>query len=107
MFTMYIMIIHKVWRSTDGVLCRTLQGHGHWVNVLALNTDYVMRTGAFDPAKAKVVQDDCEEAADVLKAKSEKRYKQVNITHRPAQLKCRSSIKNCWTIANKYYTLIL
>jgi WD40 repeat protein len=31
----------KVWRTTDGALCRTLQGHGHWVNVLALNTDYV------------------------------------------------------------------
>ena len=44
----------KVWRAKDGVLCRTLQGHGHWVNVLALNTDYVMRTGAFDPANAKV-----------------------------------------------------
>ncbi|XP_013789989.1 notchless protein homolog 1-like [Limulus polyphemus] len=38
----------KVWRE-DGVLCRTLQGHGHWVNTLALNTDYVIRTGAFDP----------------------------------------------------------
>ena len=31
----------KVWRTNDGALCRTLQGHGHWVNVLALNTDYV------------------------------------------------------------------
>jgi ribosome assembly protein 4 len=72
----------KVWRPDDGVLCRTLQGdslffldttfrsifnlkltclgHGHWVNVLALNTDYVMRTGAFDPSKAKIVhEDDC------------------------------------------------
>lgn len=29
----------------------TLQCHGHWVNVLALNTDYAMRTGAFDPCK--------------------------------------------------------
>jgi hypothetical protein len=37
---------------------RTLQGHGHWVNVLALNTDYVMRTGAFDPAKATIVHED-------------------------------------------------
>ena len=37
---------------------RTLQGHGHWVNVLALNTDYVMRTGAFDPAKATLVHED-------------------------------------------------
>ncbi|XP_068220700.1 notchless protein homolog 1 [Palaemon carinicauda] len=39
----------KVWRASDGVLCRTLQGHGHWVNTLALNTDYVLRTGAFEP----------------------------------------------------------
>ena len=35
----------------QGVLCRTLQGHAHWVNTLALSTDYVMRTGAYDPAK--------------------------------------------------------
>ncbi|XP_050532738.1 notchless protein homolog 1 [Daktulosphaira vitifoliae] len=34
----------KVWRANDGVLCRTLEGHGHWVNTLALSTDYVMRT---------------------------------------------------------------
>lgn len=39
----------KVWRATDGVMCRTLQGHGHWVNTLALNTDYVLRTGACSP----------------------------------------------------------
>eukprot|EP00095_Tigriopus_kingsejongensis_P005939 maker-scaffold316_size209483-snap-gene-1.29 protein:Tk05939 transcript:maker-scaffold316_size209483-snap-gene-1.29-mRNA-1 annotation:"notchless protein homolog 1" len=45
----------KVWRAEDGVLCRTLQGHGHWVNVLALNTDYAMRTGAFEPAQAQFV----------------------------------------------------
>jgi len=36
----------------QGVLCRTLQGHGMWVNFLALSVDYVLRTGAFDPAKA-------------------------------------------------------
>ena len=45
----------KVWRSSDGALCRTLQGHGHWVNVLALNTDYVTRTAAFEPQEAKLV----------------------------------------------------
>ena len=67
----------KVWRSADGALCRTLQGHGHWVNVLALNTDYVMRTGAFDPSKAKIVHDDADDPPDILKAKAEKRYKQV------------------------------
>uniref|UniRef100_A0A0N5BFC0 WD_REPEATS_REGION domain-containing protein n=1 Tax=Strongyloides papillosus TaxID=174720 RepID=A0A0N5BFC0_STREA len=38
----------KVWRSSDGVLCKTLTGHAHWVNTLALNTDYVLRTGPFD-----------------------------------------------------------
>lgn len=33
----------------QGVLCRTLQGHGHWVNTMALSTDYALRTAAFDP----------------------------------------------------------
>lgn len=41
----------KVWRSNDGTLCRTLQGHAHWVNTLALSTDYVLRTGAFEPGE--------------------------------------------------------
>ncbi|XP_047141942.1 notchless protein homolog 1 isoform X1 [Hydra vulgaris] len=41
----------KVWRDQDGALCRTLEGHGHWVNTMALNTDYAIRTGAFEPAK--------------------------------------------------------
>lgn len=41
----------KVWRAKDGVLCRTLEGHAHWVNTLALSTDYVLRIGAFDPIK--------------------------------------------------------
>lgn len=33
--------------SFQGVLCRTLEGHGHWVNTLALNVDYVLRIGPF------------------------------------------------------------
>ncbi|CAH1173660.1 unnamed protein product [Phaedon cochleariae] len=41
----------KVWRANDGVLCRTLEGHAHWVNTLALSTDYILRIGAFDPIK--------------------------------------------------------
>lgn len=40
-----------MWRSEDGILCRTLQGHAHWVNTLALSTDYVLRTGAFEPSE--------------------------------------------------------
>ncbi|XP_046966323.1 notchless protein homolog 1 [Vanessa cardui] len=39
----------KVWRADDGILCRTLEGHAHWVNTLALSTDYVLRTGPFHP----------------------------------------------------------
>ncbi|RWS30555.1 notchless protein 1-like protein [Leptotrombidium deliense] len=41
----------KVWRDSDGVLCRSLDGHAHWVNTLALSTDYVLRTAAFDPSQ--------------------------------------------------------
>ncbi|KAF5270442.1 hypothetical protein FQR65_LT05630 [Abscondita terminalis] len=39
----------RVWRASDGVLCRVLEGHAHWVNTLALNTDYILRIGPFDP----------------------------------------------------------
>lgn len=67
----------KVWRPSDGVLCRTLQGHGHWVNVLALNTDYVMRTGAFDPAKAKIVHDTTKLEPEEAKRLAKNRYDQV------------------------------
>jgi ribosome assembly protein 4 len=67
----------KVWRSEDGVLCRTLQGHGHWVNVLALNTDYVMRTGAYEPSKATVVFEDTTKTENELKVDALKRYNQV------------------------------
>ncbi|KAL3342842.1 hypothetical protein AABB24_026734 [Solanum stoloniferum] len=38
----------KVWETTQGKLIRELKGHGHWVNSLALSTEYVLRSGAFD-----------------------------------------------------------
>ncbi|XP_053981698.1 notchless protein homolog 1 [Hylaeus volcanicus] len=41
----------KVWRAEDGILCRTLDGHAHWVNTLALNVDYILRTGPFQLEK--------------------------------------------------------
>jgi len=67
----------KVWRAADGSLCRTLQGHGHWVNVLALNTDYVIRTGPFDPKDAKIVHDNRELSSQELHEMSDKRYNEV------------------------------
>ncbi len=38
----------KIWDSAKGVLIQTLQAHAHWVNHLALSTDFVLRTGYFD-----------------------------------------------------------
>merc|ERR1719321_666940 len=43
----------KVWNPTTGRMCKELKGHAHWVNTLALNTDYVLRTGPFDHTKKK------------------------------------------------------
>jgi hypothetical protein len=37
-----------------------LQGHGHWVNTLALSSDYIIRTGAFDPKDATLVREENE-----------------------------------------------
>jgi ribosome assembly protein 4 len=31
------------------MLLHNLKGHAHWVNSLALSTDYVLRTGYFEP----------------------------------------------------------
>lgn len=41
----------KMWEITQqgqGILKHTLTGHARWVNSLALSTEYVLRTGAFD-----------------------------------------------------------
>jgi len=45
----------KVWNAGHnpnklGILVRTLNGHGHRVNTLALSCDYICRTGPYDPA---------------------------------------------------------
>jgi len=37
-----------VWDADQGIMVRRLEGHGHWVNFMALNCDIVLRTGAFD-----------------------------------------------------------
>jgi ribosome assembly protein 4 len=38
----------KVWDAARGTLVHTLQAHAHWVNKLALSTDFVLRTSFFD-----------------------------------------------------------
>uniref|UniRef100_A0A1A8EQT8 Notchless protein homolog 1 n=1 Tax=Nothobranchius korthausae TaxID=1143690 RepID=A0A1A8EQT8_9TELE len=67
----------KVWRAKDGVQCRTLQGHAHWVNTLALSTDYVLRTGAFEPATATVNLQDLTGSLEEIKERALERYKKV------------------------------
>lgn len=64
----------KVWRDSDGVLCRVLDKHAHWVNTLALSTDFVMRTGPFDPSKADVVYREINESAEELSKRALQRY---------------------------------
>lgn len=42
-----------VWSAHDGSQVAKWSGHAHWVNFLALNTDLVLRTGAFDHESRK------------------------------------------------------
>eukprot|EP01117_Protostelium_nocturnum_P017554 TRINITY_DN7167_c0_g1_i1.p1 TRINITY_DN7167_c0_g1~~TRINITY_DN7167_c0_g1_i1.p1 ORF type:complete len:469 (-),score=150.45 TRINITY_DN7167_c0_g1_i1:402-1808(-) len=61
----------KVWDATDGKMCRTLEGHAHWVNTLALNTDYVLRTGQFDHTGKRLTDKEAAKEAAL------KRYQEV------------------------------
>jgi len=37
----------KIWNPSDGTMINELRGHGHWINTLALNTDYVLYSGPY------------------------------------------------------------
>lgn len=62
--------------QSQGILCRTLEGHGHWVNTLALSTDYVLRTAAFDPSLPYQSIDNCEDPKKLLE-RAKQRYASV------------------------------
>ncbi|XP_063703843.1 protein Notchless [Culicoides brevitarsis] len=66
----------KMWRASDGVMCRTFSGHAHWVNSIALNTDYVLRTGPNHPI---IDRKDAgkELSKDVLQKRALERYQKV------------------------------
>lgn len=66
----------KMWRADDGVMCRTFSGHAHWVNSIALNTDYVLRTGPFHPVLDKKYQYQAKTNEDLQKMSLE-RYEKV------------------------------
>ena len=50
----------KIWRPSDGVLCRTLSGHAHWINTLALNVDYILRIGSYSAGNKSAFETDIE-----------------------------------------------
>ncbi|KAF7297744.1 WD repeat protein [Mycena kentingensis (nom. inval.)] len=47
----------RIWDAQSGRQLHVLKDHAHWVTTLALNTDFVLRTGPFDHTGAKPVSD--------------------------------------------------
>lgn len=48
----------RVWDASTGRPLHTLKDHAHWVTTLALNTDFVLRTGPFDYRNQKPKSDE-------------------------------------------------
>lgn len=48
----------RVWDAESGRPIHTLKDHAHWVTTLALNTDFVLRTGPFDHTGKKPASDE-------------------------------------------------
>merc|ERR1711937_768199 len=55
----------KIWNPKDGTLLNELKGHAHWINSLALNTDYILRAGPYTHEERKFK--DIEEKRQVAK----------------------------------------
>ncbi|EMC91498.1 hypothetical protein BAUCODRAFT_127396 [Baudoinia panamericana UAMH 10762] len=61
----------KIWNSATGTLVHTLKAHAHWVNHLALSTDFVLRTGFYDH---KGKRGDVPDIVDARRRKARERY---------------------------------
>ncbi|KAG8728042.1 hypothetical protein FRC12_022063, partial [Ceratobasidium sp. 428] len=61
----------KIWDPNGGRLLHTLKDHAHWVTTLALNTDFVLRTGPYDHTGQRSSSD------EQVKSRAQKRYDQV------------------------------
>eukprot|EP00963_Diacronema_lutheri_P001395 scaffold86_cov338-Pavlova_lutheri.AAC.58 len=61
----------SIWDSDEGKLVRQLRGHGHWVNTMALSTEYALRTGAFDHTGT------CPKSEEAAKEKALTRYNEA------------------------------
>ncbi|KAH9844396.1 putative Mitochondrial presequence protease [Teratosphaeria destructans] len=60
----------KIWNAHNGSLVHTLTSHAHWVNHLALSTDFVLRTAYFDHKGRKDIPD----TVDAKRRKAQARY---------------------------------
>jgi len=47
----------RIWDADGGRLLHTLTAHAHWVTTLALNTDFVLRTRAYDHTARELATD--------------------------------------------------
>ncbi|TLD18062.1 hypothetical protein PspLS_10519 [Pyricularia sp. CBS 133598] len=61
----------KVWDAVKGTMLHDLKSHAHWVNHLALSTDFVCRTGFFDHTKTVPT------TAEDKTAKAKERYEKA------------------------------
>lgn len=52
-----------VWDANTGQVIMALKEHAHWVNTLALSTDYALRTGAFNERGKGIATDTTEQEA--------------------------------------------
>lgn len=64
----------KVWNPSDGTMIIELKGHGHWINTLALNMDYVIRSGPYSHDTKENKFEDGAAGLDAKKAAAKKRY---------------------------------
>ncbi|QRV76701.1 ribosome assembly protein 4 [Ceratobasidium sp. AG-Ba] len=61
----------KIWDPNGGRLLHTLKDHAHWVTTLALNTDFVLRTGPYDHTGKRSASE------DEVKSRAQKRYDHI------------------------------
>lgn len=74
---------------------------------MALNTDYAMRTGAFDPKEADVFYKNVVDSAEVLKTNAKQRYDELKVLKQYQKQYCilfcsyfphRDPIQNVWPL---------
>ncbi|KAK1770442.1 YVTN repeat-like/Quino protein amine dehydrogenase [Phialemonium atrogriseum] len=66
----------RVWNASAGTLVHELTGHKHWVNHIALSSEFVLRTGFFDHTK------DVPSSEEAKRAKAKERFESAGKTER-------------------------